>query len=129
MTEHDHQRTLIEWTAANRQAHPELRLLFAIPNGGQRSKAAAGKLKAEGVKAGVPDLFLPVARWGFSGLFLEMKAGEGKPTKNQKRWLADLFREGYAWAICWTWEQAAQTLVEYLTETGDRFRRREVAVG
>lgn len=39
---------------------PELRWLHAIPNGGQRDKITAGKLKAEGVKKGVLDVFLPL---------------------------------------------------------------------
>ena len=52
--EHQEQKTLIKW--CEYKGHP-YNLIFAIPNGGQRHKAVAAKLKAEGVKSGVPDLF------------------------------------------------------------------------
>jgi hypothetical protein len=75
---------------------PELRLLFAIPNAGAGAQSGqAGKMKAEGVKRGVPDLHLPVARNGYHGLFIEMKYGKGTPSPEQKEWIADLREEGY----------------------------------
>ena len=62
MSEHHEQCALFAWL---RLQWPDLdRVSFAIPNGGHRHKAVAGKLKAEGVKAGVPDIFIayPIAR-------------------------------------------------------------------
>lgn len=53
---------------------------FHIPNGGSRNKAEAANLKRQGVKAGAPDLCVPVPSGSKHGLFIEMKAGEGKPT-------------------------------------------------
>ena len=64
MSEHLHQKALFEWADRMEGAWPELRLMYAIPNGGLRTKAQAGKLKAEGVKPGVPDIHLPVAVCG-----------------------------------------------------------------
>jgi len=71
--EHDEQVTVISWADSNVSKYPQLRWLHAIPNGGHRSKAQAGKLKAEGVKSGVADLCLPVARRGYNALYIEMK--------------------------------------------------------
>ena len=80
MSEHDEQSAIFEWAALMQGAYPELGLLFAIPNGGKRDKATAGKLKAEGVKAGVPDMCLPVSNGKYHGLFIELKVGENNPT-------------------------------------------------
>lgn len=61
-TEAQEQMTLFSWAAMQSGKYPELNLLYHVPNGGSRHKAEAGRLRAEGVKAGVPDLCLPVAR-------------------------------------------------------------------
>lgn len=48
--------------------------LFAVPNGGARSKAEAAIFVGQGVKSGIPDLVLDLARGGFHGWRCEMKA-------------------------------------------------------
>ena len=102
------------WCALNRIKYPELQLLFAIPNGGSRNKAEAGRLKAEGVKAGVSDLFLPVARGGFHGLFIEMNKPGGKVSWEQSRFGHSVGKQGYAFEVCRSWEAAVKVLVDYL---------------
>ena len=67
-TEAQEQMTLFSWAAMQSGKYPELNLLYHVPNGGSRHKAEAGRLRAEGVKAGVPDLCLPVARGQYHGL-------------------------------------------------------------
>lgn len=115
-TEHAEQRALITWASLSTGKHPELRLLFAIPNGGARSKAAAGKLKAEGVKPGVPDLCLPVARGGHHGLYLEMKRVKGGTlSPEQKQWHQALTEHGYHVALCKGLQAAQASLITYLT--------------
>jgi hypothetical protein len=87
-TEHEEQRELVRWF---RQTWPGVRI-FAIPNGGARSKATAGRLKAEGVSPGVPDLFIPA--WG---LWLEMKRIKGgSVSAEQKEWMAYLESVGFS---------------------------------
>lgn len=113
-TEHEEQKILIQWTKLQENKYPELRLLFAIPNGGARHIAVARKLKSEGVKAGVPDLFLPVGRSGYHGLFIEMKAGKNKPTEDQIGWLEALEDEGYLAQVCWGFEEAKAMILGYL---------------
>lgn len=93
-----------------------VKLLFAIPNGGARNPATASNLKAEGVKAGVPDLFLPVAAGGWHGLFVEMKKPGGHADATQKAWHKDLADGGYAVRLCFGWEEAAKDIQTYLVE-------------
>lgn len=112
--EHEEQKALFRWAAMNEKKYPVLRWMFAVPNGGQRSKAVAGKLKAEGVKSGVADIFLPTASKGFHGLFIELKAGRGKPTKNQIEFLNHAGTQGYMAVVCHGWVAAKETIEGYL---------------
>lgn len=129
-TEHGHQTALMQWVATIGIAMDErLRLLFAIPNGGDRRMSVAAAMKAEGVKPGVPDLMLPVpvvergyVRTGMMrpGLWIEMKKPSLALRKNgglseaQVGWHRELTRQGYAVAVCFGWEAAAGTLLRYL---------------
>ncbi len=117
-TEHDEQRALFEWAALSQGEYPELAMLFAIPNGGQRHPAVAAQLKAEGVRAGVPDVCLPVARGRFHSLWIEMKRKPNRTTDAQRDWLDALRRHGHCAVVCWSMSEAQQTIVAYLTQEG-----------
>lgn len=99
-----------------------LEWLFAIPNGGKRPKGEAGRMKAEGAKSGVPDLFLPIPRGEHHGLFIEMKVEGRKPTKNQERWIDRLRENGYQVEICYSWQEAWNRIMEYVGEERFVFR-------
>ena len=115
MKEDAEQATLMSWASMQTWKHPELALLFHIPNGGKRNAAEAARFKAQGVKAGVPDLFLPVARNDKHGLFIELKRREGgKVSENQNQWLKDLEEQGYECHVCKGWEAAAEVIKEYM---------------
>ena len=111
------QMGVIDWANWNTNRFPELKLLFHVPNGGKRNAAEAARFKAMGVKAGVPDLCLPVARGGFAGFYIEMKYGKNKPTDNQKEWIAALKTQGYKVDVCWSGEEATRTLEAYLQQS------------
>ena len=114
-TESAEQQALFHWAALNERRYPELRMLHHIPNGGKRNIATARRLKAEGVKAGVPDICLPVARCGCHGLYIELKRGKGfRVTELQMAWIQDLAREGYSVHVCVGWEAAARAIEGYL---------------
>ena len=114
-TESEEQRALFEWAELYAGQYPELALLFHVPNGGARYKATAGRMKAEGVKSGVPDICLPVARGKYHGLFVEMKrTGGGKASLAQEDWLDRLNQQGYAAMICHGWQEAAEVIRLYL---------------
>lgn len=108
------QKLVIDWAKRAECTWPEITLLHHIPNGGQRDKAVAAKLKAEGVKAGVPDLCLPVPRGQYHGLYIEMKAVGGRPSREQTAWLDALTEQGYATQICVGFEEAKETIEQYL---------------
>lgn len=116
-SEHAHQCALFCWAALpeQRERWPELELMFAIPNGGERNFKVASQLKAEGVKAGVLDIFLPVARSGAHGLFIEMKKRPNKPTAEQLMFAQKVHVQLYKVALCYTWLEAVTAIETYLT--------------
>jgi hypothetical protein len=78
-------------------------LIFHVPNGGHRAKAVAAKLKAQGVKAGIPDLVLPMARGGFFGLYIEFKAtppNDAAISDSQHERIRKLNAQGYLAVVC-----------------------------
>jgi hypothetical protein len=112
--ERPHQVALIKWVRTVRDIYPVLKLLYAVPNGGDRNLRVARKLKAEGVLVGVADLCLPAARRGYHGLYLEMKSEEGVATKEQKEFLRGVLGEGYCAVVALGIDEARETLEWYI---------------
>ena len=104
MSEAAEQATVIEW--CDWHGVP----VFHIPNGGYRNGREAANLKRQGVKAGVPDLFVPVPKCGYHGLFIEMKVGRNQPTVNQRQWQELLRSYGYASEVCYGADRAISLL-------------------
>ena len=113
-TEAQEQKALIDWTKAMRSRYPELALLVHIPNEGQRSAITGAHLRQQGMKKGFPDLFLPVARHGKHGLFIEMKRRGGRVSPDQAWWLERLNDQGYAATVCYGWDEARKVIEHYL---------------
>lgn len=110
--ETEEQQALFRWAAYQTGKYPELALLYHISNEGRRNPRRA---KAEGIKAGVPDLCLPVPRGPYHGAYIEMKRRKGsKTTKEQEDWLRRLHGQGYAVAVCKGWEEAVNFIINYL---------------
>lgn len=119
ITEHDHQVAVIDWANLMAQGkYPMLKWLYAVPNGGARHIVTARRLKAEGVKPGVPDLCLPYPTWRvkYHGLYIEMKSKDtkGSLSKDQKEWIEYLTSVGYKVVTAWTAEEAIEAIEEYL---------------
>lgn len=114
VTESEEQRSLFVWATIAAGKYPALNLLFHIPNEGKRSQWTGARMRSEGLKSGVPDLCLPVARSGYHGLYIEMKAGKNRPTDNQLAWLEALEAQGYKTAVCYGWEAAKNVIEAYL---------------
>lgn len=118
-TEHESQVAFFDWWpsyAATRRI-PEV-LCFAVPNGGHRHKAVAGKLKAEGVKSGTADVFLLVPAHGFHGLIMEFKRKvTGRLRHDQKLFLYYTKRQGYCSLSVWSTDEAMAAVTMYLDGT------------
>lgn len=110
------QKQVIRWSQqpSIRQTYPELALLYHIPNE-REDKIQASILKGMGVKKGVPDLHLPCAAGKYHGLYIEMKALDGKPEDEQLWWIDHLKANGYACSVCYGWQQATEVLLWYLS--------------
>lgn len=118
-TEHGEQTAVMQWSVMNGQHFPNLDLLHAIPNGGDRKAHVGAALKAEGVKKGVPDLFLPVPHGAYPGLYIEMKRPGKELVKNgdrsddQVRWHKRLRALGYAVVTAYGWQAACWAIFMY----------------
>lgn len=114
-TESEEQQALFQWADTLCFRYPELALLYHIPNEGKRSKSTGARMKKEGMKSGVPDIHLPVARGKFHSLYIELKRRKGSTvTKEQKTWRQLLGKYGNAAYICCGWEEAAKVIEAYL---------------
>ena len=110
-SEHFEQREVVRWF---RQTWPGVRI-HAIPNGGARNKATAGRLKAEGVASGVPDLFVPAWR-----LWVEMKRTKGGSlSPEQKDWITYLQEVGYCAIVCKGAEDAKRQISAFREQHKD----------
>lgn len=117
-TEHSEQVALMQWVRMAIAKHPELGLLYAIPNAAKRSPRLAAHMKAEGLRSGVPDLCLPVARGGYHGLYIELKRRKGGSVSvEQKTWIDLLNQQKYKAVVCHGWEMAQVVLRAYLGAT------------
>ena len=127
--ESQHQQSLFAWARQPLvlKQYPELELLYANRNTQlAKSKAAAVRIKKEGSLAGVPDIFLPVARQGYNGYYIEMKTPDLKPkTERGKRGgLSDeqliifpkLITQGYKVKVAYSWTEAKDFLESYLAQ-------------
>lgn len=117
LSESDLQMALIRWSETQMVKYPELKWFHAVPNGGKRDSREAMGLKAQGVKAGVLDLHLPVARGGYHGFMIELKKPGGKcdaPRKEQGEYMEFLDAQGYCTMISNDFVQIKTHLVDYL---------------
>lgn len=112
--EDEHQTALTNWARMMRTQYPALRLYHHIPNGGLRDKRTAARLIGQGVHSGAPDVFIPAARGGYHGIYIELKTGTNKPTPNQNEFMSGAMAEGYYCAVCYGWPCAAAVIEDYL---------------
>jgi hypothetical protein len=110
--EEQEQAAVVEWSLL----YNELRWLHHIPNGKKRSKGVAGQLKAMGVKAGVADLFLPIAKPPYHGLYIEMKNPftRSTQTEGQKEFQVDVELQGYRYVVARGAGEGISAIKEYL---------------
>lgn len=115
-TEAQEQSALFEWADKQQGKYPELRWMHAIKNGGslKGGEREGKRLKEQGVKAGVADVFLPCARGRYHGLYIEMKrVRDSRTSAEQIKFKYDMNEQGYLAHICYGWEQAADKILHY----------------
>ncbi len=127
-SESSQQKALFAWAALSVGTYPQLAFMFAVPNGFFATIAQKGKMKAEGLRSGVPDVFLPypVKRSNFDiqtayhGLFIEMKIEKYRNRKNggcseeQIEFINYAINAGYCCRVCYNWEEARDVIIKYL---------------
>lgn len=116
MNENQHQIAVFKWSkqAEVRGRYPELALMHHVANERQCSPAMGKLLKLMGVKPGVPDIDLPVARGKYHGLRIEMKTETGQTTVDQDWWGERLREQGYFVETCHGWESAIRVIEWYM---------------
>jgi len=116
-SEHSHQKALFCWAAL----YDQLKWMHSVPNGavlaGNKSKRAIqmNGLKSTGLKPGVWDVFLPVAKHGYHGLYIEMKAGKNKLSDNQKEFGQFVHEQGYLTHTCFSATEAIDVIKNYMS--------------
>ena len=117
-SEHEEQVTIFQWANLLSSHYPQLRMLYAIPNGSYKSKQSARKFAAEGLKSGVPDICLPVpsADGQYHSLYIELKRKQGgKVSDQQKEWIGSLQFYGNQAYVCKGSDEAIETIKKYLS--------------
>jgi len=112
------QTALIKWTQQPdvRSRWPDLKLLYHVPNERRCTPQQGAMLKAMGVKSGVPDLCLPVARGAYHGLYIELKSTSksARASEAQIWWIEELLAHGYAAIVCKGFDAAVEALTAYM---------------
>jgi len=116
--EFEEQKAFVHWCRLVEKRFPALRLAHHVPNGGLRSKATAGKMKALGVKAGIPDIMIPVGNGLSIGLAIEFKAAKGRVKDNQAEVHRALQDAGWVVEVCRTAGEAITAASRYFLKKG-----------
>jgi hypothetical protein len=116
-TEQEH---VVSWCLHREGMYPDLKWIHHCPNGGSRQKSEAYRLKAQGVKAGVPDLNLPVQKGSYIGLYIEMKYDDGTIEPSQKEWIKAMKAAGHFACVCYGFDYAIKVIEEYVNLLPDQ---------
>jgi hypothetical protein len=108
------QKACVKWFRAQYPEHALM--LFAVPNGGARSRTEGAIMKGEGVTAGVADLILLEARGGWGALCIEMKTRDSGSSQSasQKTWQAAAERAGNRYVVVRSEQAFRAVVVEYM---------------
>lgn len=112
--EHEYQAQVVSWF--NLQYPMFQGLLYCIPNGQNVGPVAGKRLRRMGLVAGVPDLFLSIARQDKHGLYIEMKSAKGRLMPHQAELHARLREQGYEVMVCKSFDAAQETISNYLND-------------
>lgn len=119
-SEHGHQTALFCWASTSNI--PELKWLYAIPNGFYATAKSKAAMKAEGLKSGISDICLPVSQRSigntvrYCGLYIEMKRKTSNAglSNEQLKFSQFIIGQGYKFKVCYSWIEARDAILEYL---------------
>ena len=112
--EDDEQRVVVQWAEMSTANYPDVDLLYHIPNGGYRNGREAARFRRMGVRAGMPDLHLPVAKGIYHSLYIELKRTKGgRVSEAQARMMKKLQKAGNLVVVCYGAEDAIKTIMSY----------------
>jgi len=112
--EHNHQVAIFQWAKLYEKKYPPLVLLNGSLTGVNLDPKVAARAKAAGVKAGFPDINLPVAQGGYLGLYIELKTDKGRASPDQKRVMGMLGAMGHLVVMAKGSEKPIQLIENYL---------------
>ena len=114
--EHRIQCACVRWFSLQ---YPQLKgRLFAVPNGGGRSKTEAARLVGEGVVSGVSDLILLKSNHDYGALLIEMKTTSKTSRQSQRQvWWQQLVTANgeYKYVVCRSLDDFMREVKEYLS--------------
>ena len=114
-SEHQEQVIVVTWWGLQHEIYGlPIFALAACPNGGARDMITGAKLKAEGVRAGWPDLCLAAPRGQYHGLYIEMTAIDGREADTQRAVGEYLTSAMYKFRFCYGADEAIALIKEYL---------------
>jgi len=108
------QEALMEWI----NYQPLIKdICIHIPNEGKRSPRIGAKLKRQGMKAGVSDIFIAYPTKRYHGLWIELKRKKRyRCTKEQQIWIDRMNELGYFACFAFGWEHAKDIIENYLQD-------------
>ena len=106
--------TAKSWLNGYNDKLPQLRWLHAVHNQGHGDAIRGAKAKAEGVKGGVGDIFLPHPVAPYHGLYIELKVGKNNPSDVQLKFIYDMTLAGYQAKVAYGWLEARKIILDYL---------------
>ena len=111
------QAKVVAWARANERNYPFLWMLHSSLNGVKMTKAQAVRAIAQGMKKGVADLFLPVKKGVYSGLYIEMKSEKGRTSIDQSKFLTAVSENDYLAHICYSAVEAIDKIKGYYNQS------------
>jgi len=113
-TEHKEQTLFFNWCLKHQLEYAFVNMIFSIPNGANFDAIRGKLLKDEGLRAGIPDMFLPVPQGKFHGMFIEMKVRKGgNVSPKQKAWMNALTEQGYLCVVAKGFQEAREHVIRY----------------
>ena len=114
MSEYTEQVAIFQWAQLSESKYPQLKYMFSTLNGIRLTIGQARKAKASGNRKGPPDIILPFSNDKYSGLWIELKYGKNKASKEQLEFIEFLKSNGYYAEVITGAAKAIETIKKYL---------------